>query len=122
MKVLSVLLGGLALTACASGGGIEKVSTADDASGVMLTNARPEDVAQCMARLFQTEAQPVSNGFSVASPGSAQTYRVTTFADPLDRYSTRVDVLGPTPSGSAPYASSCLGAGLPSTARSAGIG
>jgi hypothetical protein len=122
MKVIPVLLGGLALTACATGGSIEKVSMAEGASGVMLTSARPEDVAQCMARLFQTEAQPVSNGFSVASSAIPQTYRVTAFADPLNRYPTRVDILGPSPSGRDPNASSCLGAGLPTSAPVRGIG
>lgn len=109
MKLVVGLIGALVLTACSTNDRIAGLKQPSNATGLMLSSASPDDVAQCLAKLYNVSAAPTSDGFTVTpNVGVALSYHVVRFADPLDRYSTRVDVVGEAPEtqGSAP--STCM--------------
>lgn len=94
VKLSLLILGTTLLAACASGGGVEGASIAPDAFALMLSSRPAEQIVQCISEASRGTPQPMSGGYVIAQNGQESSYRVTTFADPLHRYITRVDVLG----------------------------
>lgn len=97
MKMLAVIAT-LALAGCASTQKIAKVEPAKGSTGVMLTRIAPDQLAACFAKILNTSSTPSPDGFSVSSGGEmGMTYQIKPFADPLQRYTTRVDIYGNVP-------------------------
>lgn len=99
MRLLTILLCALTSAGCTTFGGdsksdIERVLVAEDANGLMLTARSPARVADCIGQLYHTGPQPIAGGYSVGITGTTKSYRVLSFADPLNRYVTRVDIIG----------------------------
>ncbi len=109
MKLVVGLIGALGLAACSTGGGVAGVKQPSNATGLMLSSASADNVAQCLAQLYNVSADPTNDGFTVTpNIGVGLSYHVVRFADPLDRYNTRVDVVGETPEREGPVPSTCL--------------
>lgn len=99
MNVIVLAVSGLALASCSTGsGGIAKVKPAGDASGLMVSSATAYNVAVCIADRFKTRMERNGDIMSVTAPTTPSapivTFRISAFDDPLNRYKTRVDVIG----------------------------
>lgn len=88
----------LALSACAANSGIEQVRPSKDATSLALGNVPADQVAQCIGAAFGVA--PQSNGgtgYSLAVPALANgtaMLRIDRFDDPLNRFITKVEVVG----------------------------
>ena len=99
VRLLTILLCALPIAGCTTFGGgsksdIESVPVAEDATGLMLTAHTPRQVADCIGQIYHTTPQPIAGGYSVSTTGKTILYRVLSFTDPLNRYATRVDIIG----------------------------
>lgn len=94
MKMLAVIAA-LALASCASSQKIAKVEPAKGSTGVMLTRIAPDQLAACFAKILNSSSIPNGDGFSVSAGNeTGMMYQIKPFADPLQRYTTRVDIYG----------------------------